>query len=160
MNDKYEIIPNPEHEYVIIHTGYASRISKYGHCNKKFFRTLKEHLDIDEKDQEMPVKLLFVYDHIWGDDLGLPKDVYNNGLIIDEDTEQVHNLIDDLKELNLLQNGIACFKCNQDNYLSLEKTILSGIYCCAFDVTKTVLYKGKEAKYPTIKYVEIDAESG
>jgi hypothetical protein len=141
------------HQYVVINTGYTSRITKNGGCREEFFKMLREHCLLG--DDCANVKLLFVEDKLWGEQL----DPTTNGLFIEsDDVAEVNLLINCLKKIGIYKYGIACFKCTDDDYYALEQTVLDSTYCRAYDVSFQQLWQADGL--PTIKYVSFDAESG
>jgi succinate dehydrogenase flavin-adding protein (antitoxin of CptAB toxin-antitoxin module) len=136
-----------DYEYVIVNTGYTSRITSGNDEKSNFW----ESLNPDPDPQNNPdIELLFVYDNTWG--TGLYKEGKNN--------QEVDKLIRISRELNLYIDGIACFKCSQKYFKDLSEVINESTYCVIFGITETCFYKSNNKQDSNILYVAWDSESG
>jgi hypothetical protein len=141
-----------DHEYVIIHTNYTSRISKHGGRSKKFKNELKEM----SEDSKNNLELLFVVDKLYGEDYATEE-----GLIIENESEETEEVIKNVRKAGLFKDGIACFRCDNVQYHKiLEPVIKESVYCCIFDVECMEYYKSEDSTKPVLLYVEFDSESG
>ena len=138
-----------DYEYVIVDTGYTSRIStkEDSGCRKEFWASYGDEYPIGEDPN---VELLFIFDDMWGTGL------YREG----KDKEEVDKLIRITKELDLYKYGIACFRCKKDCFRFIAGAIDASTYCRTFGVIDSCLYESDKEGEPSIMYMKWDSESG
>lgn len=140
------------YEYVIVETGYTSRITSRENLDqrKEFWSEIYDRYDGDSVDYKPDIELIFAYDTVWGNGL------YREG----KDADEVAKLIKITKKLKLYKCGIACFKCDKTAFADLARAIDSNTYCVTFDIDEMEFYKSDNPNEPTIMFVSWDSESG
>ena len=139
----------PKHEYLLIKTGYTSRIVPNGGCHEQFFERVYEDMT-DKEKEEKDIELIFAFDDIWGQGL------YEVGI----DKHEVTRMIELTKKLKLFGYGIALFRCNHDKYRYITSAVQECTYCRTFDMETNIVYKTDNKCDPAIRYIEWDSESG
>jgi len=143
---KIETVRSSDFQYLLINTGYTSRIVPGGSRHEEFFERIHENIDDDEEKLE----LIFAVDALWGTGL------YEVG----KDKEEVSKMIELTKTLNLYEYGIACFKCKRNNYRHIIDAVEENIYCSTFGMEVNIIYKTDNKSDLALKYIEWDSESG
>jgi hypothetical protein len=181
---KYKKI-SPEFKYVIVNTGYTSRISKHRKKPNHFMDELidyvspicdddeseennhddneseeDDHKNDDSSNKKSNLELLFVVDKLWGEGLNSEK-MSSEGLFIEKQCDETNQLIKMTRDIGLFQDGIACFRCNNKEYfIFLDELIRRSLYCNVFCAVCTDYYVSDDPLEPSLLYVEYDTESG
>lgn len=150
---------NTDHQYVIVESGYTSRLSKHGgKYGKKLIKELKSRTkevfeyQIDMEEEYTKVELLFVVDD----------EIKDEGLSIEISGKETDKVLKAVREAGLFKAGIACFRCDKEGYRGVLEPLLINerFYCAVHGITSTEYYVSSNPKNPVLFHVRLDCESG